>query len=307
MWPSERQSCDLLQEKLKTFIIDEKVKRCAAELAAQAAQGETQVSTDGESSYLYHAGAANPPCWHSPPSIAETAQSAPANPDRLALLKGTARCDCLPLTAKVYLEGRPAAVPASQLEVGDRLLCYDHLAGSIRFVDVNDCGVVSGECEWSHITMADGTSVSVTAEHPVRVVGEVDSDGRGAFGLGGGQVVNAGQLRPEKDMLKILRLGAVPVQTMHLKSSQEPRVRVNLHQSLACTERYSLFCSQGSGAEMTAVAVESSDALEGRGPSDLQVQNTFIAGFGPGDDIMELLQEVLCAFTRCPNPARGAT
>ncbi|CAK8995455.1 unnamed protein product [Durusdinium trenchii] len=173
------------------------------------------------------------PCWHSPPSIAETAQSAPANPDRLALLKGTARCDCLPLTAKVYLEGRPAAVPASQLEVGDRLLCYDHLAGSIRFVDVNDCGVVSGECEWSHITMADGTSVSVTAEHPVRVVGEVDSDGRGAFGLGGGQVVNAGQLRPEKDMLKILRLGAVPVQTMHLKSSQEPRVRVNLHQSLA--------------------------------------------------------------------------
>ena len=37
----------------------------------------------------------------------------------------------------------------------------------------------------------------------------------GAFGLGGGQVVQAGQLRASKDMLKILRLGAVPVQQSH--------------------------------------------------------------------------------------------
>ena len=269
------------EEKLKGFIIDEKVKRCAAEFAVSAAQ-ETKVPADGESSYLYQPGAGHAPCWHSPPSIPETAHSAPANPDRLALLQGTPRCDCLPMDAKVYLEGRPSAVSASQLQVGDRLLCYDHLAGSIRFVDVNDCGMVSGDCEWSHITMADGTSLSVTAEHPVRVVGEVDRDGRGAFGLGGGQVVHAGQLRPEKDMLKILRLGAVPIQTMQVQSSAEARVRVNLHQSW----RHSLFCSQGSGAEMTAVAVESSDALEGRQESNLEVHNTFIAGFSGYRDIV---------------------
>ncbi|CAL1158341.1 unnamed protein product [Cladocopium goreaui] len=276
------------EEQLKSFIIDEKVKRCAAEFAVQLAQGETLKATDGESSYLYQTG--NQP-WHSPPST----QSAPA-PERLA--QGTRgdcdRCDCLPMNAKVYLEGRPAAVPASQLEVGDRLLCYDHLAGSIRFVDVNDCGVVSGECQWSHITMADGTALSVTAEHPVRVVGEVDAD-RGAFGLGGGQVVHAGELRPSKDMLKILRLGAVPVQTIQLQQSEEPRVRVNLHQCVTEQNEQiaAIVLDAFAGVEMTAVAVESSDALQGRGQADLQVQNTFIAGFG--EDIIQVPPKPLSA------------
>jgi len=157
------------------------------------------------------------------------------------------------------------------------VLCYDHLAGSIKFVEVEDVATLSGECEWSHIVMADGTRVSVTADHPVRVVGQApelpDSETRGAWGLGGGRVSRAGNLRPGKDMLKLLRLGAVPLAEMHIETDTAPRIRVNLKQSW----RYSLFCSQSAGLEMTAVAVESSNALEGRSRDDVHVKNGFLS------------------------------
>lgn len=82
----------------------------------------------------------------------------------------------------------------------------------------------------------------------------------------------AGNLRAGKDMLKLLRLGAVPVAEIHTETDTAPRVRVNLKQSW----RYSLFCSQSAGLEMTAVAVESSNALEGRARHDVQVKNGFL-------------------------------
>ncbi|CAJ1390365.1 unnamed protein product [Effrenium voratum] len=283
-WSSwhDKQTDFRREEQLKTGIVNEKVKRCQAEFAAQRLTQEK--APDCETSYLEpseHHGFDQSVPWASlphlsahPPSAASvSAASAPANMDRLAHLQGTSRCDCLPMGAKVYTDSHSQGMPASELQAGDKVLCYDHLAGSIRYVEISDCGVVSGECDWSRITMADGTAVSVTAEHPVRVVGQLgEAESQGVWGLGGGQVMPAGQLRPGKDMLKILRLGAVPVQTMHIESDVQPRVRVNLRQ------RYSLFCSQGAGADMTAVAVESSDALAGRQMTDLQVQNTFIGG-----------------------------
>ena len=87
-----------------------------------------------------------------------------------------------------------------------------------------------------------------------------------------GGVIRAGELKPGKDMLKILRLGAVTVKAVHTEPDEQPRVRVNLRQSW----RFSLFCSQGSGPESTSVAVESSSGLDGRHEQLLQVQNTFL-------------------------------
>mmetsp|Transcript_45535 Transcript_45535/g.81926 ORF Transcript_45535/g.81926 Transcript_45535/m.81926 type:complete len:748 (-) Transcript_45535:105-2348(-) len=273
-------------EKLASTIIDEKVKRCLAEFNAQQLfhSKQAQVSDGQESSYLY--GPVSPiipdmpadraaVMWPSPPSTA----SAPADLDRLGLLQkeGSPRCDCLPVSAKVHVNGNSQPKMASELEVGDQVLCYDHLVGSIKFVELADVGTVSGTCHWSRISMADGTTMSVTADHPVRVVAEVpdlspEREVKGAFGLGGGRVSHAGDLKPGKDMLKILRLGAVPVAEMRIDVDDQPRVRVNLHQSW----RYSLFCSQGAGADMTAVAIESSDALQGRAWGDIKVGNTFI-------------------------------
>ena len=213
--------------------------------------------------------------WPSPSSCL----SAPAAMDRLALLENGVepRCDCLPPSAKVYLNGAAGSTAASELLEGDQVLCYDHLVGSIKFVEVEDVGTVSGACQWSHMVMADGTRLSVTADHPVRVVGQAselpDSETpRGAWGLGGGRVSHAGNLRPGKDMLKLLRLGAVPLAEMHMETDTAPRIRVNLRQSW----RYSLFCSQGAGMEMTAVAVESSNALEGRSSDDMYIKNGFL-------------------------------
>mmetsp|Transcript_29917 Transcript_29917/g.69222 ORF Transcript_29917/g.69222 Transcript_29917/m.69222 type:complete len:211 (-) Transcript_29917:125-757(-) len=94
-------------------------------------------------------------------------------------------------------------------------------------------------------------------------------------------------------MLKILRCGPVSVQEIQIKPDHQPRVRVNLHQSW----RYSLFCSQGTGPNVTAVAVESSNGLEGRRDEVLQVQNTFIGGGVPTKDV---------AFVRKPHSAPGA-
>eukprot|EP00930_Biecheleria_cincta_P051950 TRINITY_DN3717_c0_g2_i1.p1 TRINITY_DN3717_c0_g2~~TRINITY_DN3717_c0_g2_i1.p1 ORF type:complete len:768 (+),score=147.30 TRINITY_DN3717_c0_g2_i1:107-2410(+) len=272
-------------DKLMAGIINEKVKRCAAEFNAERLQASLKSGpsdgqdTDYLSMPMQHAEAdpfATSPAamWPSPPSCL----SAPADMDRLTFLEkgGEPRCDCLPLSAKVYLNGAAGSTAASELLEGDQVLCYDHLAGSIRFVEVEDVGTVSGECQWSHMVMADGTRVSVTADHPVRVVGQTpelpDSEMRGAWGLGGGRVSRAGNLRPGKDMLKLLRLGAVPLAEMHTEIDTAPRIRVNLKQSW----RYSLFCSQSAGLEMTAVAVESSNALEGRARDDVQVKNGFL-------------------------------
>eukprot|EP00931_Biecheleriopsis_adriatica_P027165 TRINITY_DN16376_c0_g1_i3.p1 TRINITY_DN16376_c0_g1~~TRINITY_DN16376_c0_g1_i3.p1 ORF type:complete len:756 (-),score=155.06 TRINITY_DN16376_c0_g1_i3:279-2546(-) len=270
-------------ERLMDGIIGEKVKRCQAEFTAEQLHSSRQSkAADGESSYLHgpiplqkamgdaEIAAA---MWPTPPSTL----SAPADMDRLSLLKkeGAPRCDCLPMSSKVHVNGSSAPKPASELQVGEEVLCYDHLCGSIKFVPATDVGVVTGPCNWSHVTMADGTAVSITADHPVRVVGQVseeEDEATGVWGLGGGRVTHAGDLRPGRDLLKILRLGAVPVQEMRVEMDTLPRVRINLLQSW----RYSMFCSQKVGSEMTAVAVESSDCLEGRGPLDLKERNTFI-------------------------------
>eukprot|EP00930_Biecheleria_cincta_P051949 TRINITY_DN3717_c0_g1_i1.p1 TRINITY_DN3717_c0_g1~~TRINITY_DN3717_c0_g1_i1.p1 ORF type:complete len:736 (+),score=138.00 TRINITY_DN3717_c0_g1_i1:92-2299(+) len=272
-------------DKLMTGIINEKVKRCAAEFNAEQLQvSRTSGLCDGQDTdYLslpvQHAEAdlfATTPAamWPSPSSCL----SAPADIDRLAFLEkgGEPRCECLPLSAKVYLKGAAMSTDASELLEGDQVLCYDHLASSIKFVEVEDVGTVTGECEWCHMVMADGTRVSMTADHPVRVVGQASevarSKTRGAWGLGGGRVSPAGNLIPGEDMLKLLRLGAVPLAELHRETDIAPRVRVNLKQSW----RYSLFCSQSAGLEMTAVAVESSNALEGRCGQDVHIKHGFL-------------------------------
>eukprot|EP00931_Biecheleriopsis_adriatica_P027166 TRINITY_DN16376_c0_g1_i4.p1 TRINITY_DN16376_c0_g1~~TRINITY_DN16376_c0_g1_i4.p1 ORF type:complete len:760 (-),score=145.62 TRINITY_DN16376_c0_g1_i4:106-2385(-) len=280
----DRQADFNRSEQLMDGIIGEKVKRCQAEFTAEQLHSSRQrKEADGESSYLH---GPNLPLhetrgdaemaaamWPTPPSTL----SAPADMDRLSLLNNTGvpRCDCLPMSSKVHVNGSSAPKPASELQVGEEVLCYDHLCGSIKFVPAVDVGVVTGPCNWSHVTMADGTTVSITAEHPVRVVGQVpeeEDEAKGVWGLGGGRVTHAGDLRPGRDLLKILRLGAVPVQEMRVEMDTLPRVRINLLQSW----RYSMFCSQKVGSEMTAVAVESSDCLEGRGSTDLKERNTFI-------------------------------
>ena len=275
---SDREAHFRREESLKTSIIDEKVKRCHVEFAAQQLtefigkqEGEGEESScvslaPQESSPLPTVPTRATP---SPPSV----QSAPSNMDRLSLLQNTSprsRCDCLPVSAKVHVDGFCGGKPASKLSVGDRVLCYDHLAGSIKFVEVEDCGIIAGPCSWSRVTLTDGTTMSVTTDHPVRIVGEMEAQG-GVGGLGGGRVVRAGELRPG-NMLKILRMGAVPIEEMQTEPDHQPRVRINLRQSW----RYSLFCSEGSGQEMTSVAVESSSGLDGRHEELLQVQNTFL-------------------------------
>jgi len=82
----------------------------------------------------------------------------------------------------------------------------------------------------------------------------------------------AGKLRANRDKLKVLRMGAVSVQSIEIEPDHKPRVSVNLHHSW----RYSLFCSQGTGGDVAAVAVESSNGLDGRLDEAMQVQNTFI-------------------------------
>ena len=264
------------EESLKTGIIDEKLKRCHVEFAAQQLN-DSMVRQDDQTSYLSgHGGHGFADCAQTAAEMARksppSAFSAPPNMDSLALLQSTSpRCDCLPMSATVHVDG--GGKPASQLKIGDRVVCYDHLAGSIKLVEVDDCEVVTGPCKWSRVSLADGTAISVTADHPVRAVGEqAEGAGRGVAGLGGGRVIRAGDLKPGKDMLKILRLGAVPVEAVHTESDEQPRVRVNLKQSW----RFSLFCSQGSGPESTSVAVESSSGLDGRHEQLLQVQNTFL-------------------------------
>lgn len=146
-------------DELMVGIINEKVKRCAAEFTAEQVQASWQketrdVQSDFDSDYLdissvlqVDPSVASPAAiWPTPPSCL----SAPADMSRLAVFEkgGESRYDCLPLSAKVYLRGAAGSTPASELLVGDEVLCYDHLASSIKFVEVEDTGTETGESQW---------------------------------------------------------------------------------------------------------------------------------------------------------------
>eukprot|EP00931_Biecheleriopsis_adriatica_P028481 TRINITY_DN16971_c0_g1_i1.p1 TRINITY_DN16971_c0_g1~~TRINITY_DN16971_c0_g1_i1.p1 ORF type:complete len:648 (-),score=111.68 TRINITY_DN16971_c0_g1_i1:63-1982(-) len=289
-------------ETLCRATIQEKVKRCHAEFEAElvkSSEGERRwLETATDSAYMEGP-------FHLSKYHAQSIMSAPPTLGRLEATAARSGCadrhgnDCLPIASQVYVEGSLKAKRSDELQGGDRLLCYDHLLGSLKYVELQDVELISGPVEWTRVVLADGTVMTVTSDHPMRILNS-DSAETGSFGLGGGVVRSAKELQPGQDMLNILKLGATPVKEISSWQDEQPRARVNVQHSW----RYSIF-SQAEETQFNgfgAVAVESSDALLGRTDckcaSDLLVARTFI--HFPTDDMAgELRQKPASAPPAC--------
>eukprot|EP00929_Paragymnodinium_shiwhaense_P036097 TRINITY_DN19394_c0_g1_i1.p1 TRINITY_DN19394_c0_g1~~TRINITY_DN19394_c0_g1_i1.p1 ORF type:complete len:971 (+),score=186.71 TRINITY_DN19394_c0_g1_i1:75-2987(+) len=161
--------------------------------------------------------------------------------------------DCLPLDAVAWVEGEASPQPLSKLQAGNRILCYDRLAGHMKHAEVVGLDMNQGEVEWAKVTLEDGTTLEVTSDHPVHV--QMAEEVAAPWGTK--PPVKAGDLREGHDCILVLK--HVPVPVKRVEKVLEARERVALHVSQP--ERHAPFIAAGQQAEgtMQAMAVEANN------------------------------------------------
>eukprot|EP00931_Biecheleriopsis_adriatica_P016390 TRINITY_DN12091_c0_g1_i6.p1 TRINITY_DN12091_c0_g1~~TRINITY_DN12091_c0_g1_i6.p1 ORF type:complete len:774 (-),score=131.17 TRINITY_DN12091_c0_g1_i6:75-2396(-) len=194
-----------------------------------------------------------------------------------AVSQGCHDSDCLALGSLVWVEGdvRPRAV--EKLVPGDRILCFDRLTGGMKHaavLEVQEQEVSSGR--WTTLDLADGTSLEVTADHPLHPVQQADSTQHGLDPLGAGRpgLPRAAAELQAGDHLLVLKVVPVPVQSVSSRWSESARISLTVQQS----ERHAIFVS-ASGSErnvLQALAVESANA---QAHSQVVCRNTFIEAY----------------------------
>jgi len=182
--------------------------------------------------------------------------------------------DCFPQNATVRQEGVATPVPIKDLESGSKVLCLDRLTGGFRYIPLVDVSFAHGRSEWTRLLLADGSSMLVTSDHPVRLE-PVDQSSCLDF-------VRASELTPGQDHVLVLKLERMAIEDVTTSLRDEARVALSVHQS----QRYSVFVSPP-GAEshiQSSIALESTDATVGLSVqtrrSFLHMQNSAV-GFEP--------------------------
>jgi len=182
------------------------------------------------------------PSWRSAPAVFFPAPSRVASAGPCGGTGG----DCLPDNATVWVEGQPLPAKAGDVASGQRVLCFDHLGGGLKYVDVEEAATHDASMsKWVEVALEDGTVVQTTVDHPVYLHRQAGA----ALGPGGSPshlCVPAGELLPGLHSLEVFRLVPMPVREVrHLEASAiatEPALpasRVSL--SVRQPERHSLF------------------------------------------------------------------
>jgi len=203
--------------------------------------------------------------------------------------------DCLPANAVVWVEGEQVPRELSQVVPGQRVLCSDSLTGGMKYAEVLTSRLLeSQDIDWVAVALEDGTSLTMTADHPVMPVSatkevwepNVTRDSRPFL------AVPASRLEPGKHAIYVLKLLPVPVLRVDSAGASEavPQARVNL--TVRQPERHAVFVAQakvGPGfGPPTPMAVGSAD-LSMCSPQMLQpevrVKNTFIEACDAASDI----------------------
>mmetsp|Transcript_126083 Transcript_126083/g.315064 ORF Transcript_126083/g.315064 Transcript_126083/m.315064 type:complete len:836 (-) Transcript_126083:93-2600(-) len=196
--------------------------------------------------------------------------------------------DCLPPDAVVWVEGQSMPSRVGEIGSGQRVLCYDHLTGGLKYSDVVDVQTRDASTtEWVSVVLEDGTELQMTSDHPVypQVAGA---------GPGSSTPVRAAELQASAHSLEVLRLVPVPVREVRImpKAGRSvepassppdaaPTERVSL--SVRQPERHSIFVASGPSVN-GGVAVASASVDVQAASQWLRVKNTFIAGQGDSDD-----------------------
>eukprot|EP00443_Scrippsiella_acuminata_P006716 CAMPEP_0115268914 /NCGR_PEP_ID=MMETSP0270-20121206/52763_1 /TAXON_ID=71861 /ORGANISM="Scrippsiella trochoidea, Strain CCMP3099" /LENGTH=109 /DNA_ID=CAMNT_0002685125 /DNA_START=5 /DNA_END=331 /DNA_ORIENTATION=- len=78
--------------------------------------------------------------------------------------------DCLPENSLVQVEGSTEPRELGDLRVGERVLCEDSLEKTTCYVRVDNVEMTdqSGDdpAEWVRLALSDGSSITMTADHP---------------------------------------------------------------------------------------------------------------------------------------------
>ncbi|CAK0824902.1 unnamed protein product [Prorocentrum cordatum] len=283
---SSRQFFEHLAES-KEDVVRQKVLRCQAEFQfeslRQASQAPPGGSIDGS---LPHFSQHRNPLrdWPRAPSSRRGARSSldpsvksapaamiPSAPkvctDAAALQDGV---DCFPPSATVWVSGEAEPVPVGRLVPDQRVLCFDSLGGTVKYAKVSEVHTGYKAIEWVEVSLADGTALTMTADHPVQPVG------RNGLHLKD-TPVPAAALTPSSDSVMVHRVATMPVavhgvQRKEAKGELRERVSVSVHQP----DRYSiLVMAGGTGTNVTSMAVGSTNTTGMRRLQD-QVKNTFV-------------------------------
>jgi len=179
--------------------------------------------------------------------------------------------DCLLPDSVAWVEGQPMPQPLSTLISGQKVLCHDNVSKGLKYAEILDVKTESGTAKWVSVVLEDGTSLQMTANHPVQPLTGSHSGAMGA--------VRAMDLCPGSDYLMVLKTMPVLVQEVEAgEAESEDRVFLTLRQP----QRHSLFVAsppRGGGAGVPTVqtmAVGSADVVPTRSTHAITVKNGFI-------------------------------
>lgn len=167
------------------------------------------------------------------------------------------------------------------MEAGQSVLCYDNVTGSVSHVVVSECRNLAGAVPWVSVTLTDGTSMTLTADHPVQPLSSSFDGHFSPISHNLGTVVKAADLQPGKDSLPVLRLLPTTVQNVEDitcvgSSTETGRVALSVEHPL----RYSIFVGEsGFCPDVQARVAVSSASLHGEGAcgdENMVLQNTFL-------------------------------
>eukprot|EP00927_Polykrikos_kofoidii_P027003 TRINITY_DN23917_c0_g1_i1.p1 TRINITY_DN23917_c0_g1~~TRINITY_DN23917_c0_g1_i1.p1 ORF type:complete len:745 (-),score=110.02 TRINITY_DN23917_c0_g1_i1:154-2364(-) len=193
--------------------------------------------------------------------------------------------DCLPPESLAWIEGYALPQPVEHLVPGQRVLCFDHLGGHLKYAAVVEATIrkASEPADWAHVTLIDGTTVQLTADHPVKPVRSAAGQRRPAGPLCDElSVTHARNLRPGVDSLMVLKLVPEQVSTVELVMETRSRVFLTVEQQ----ERHAIFVAgssdnieHASRSLLRPVAVESANRCF-QEDIKLRVEKTFLRAFG---------------------------
>eukprot|EP00928_Gymnodinium_smaydae_P014862 TRINITY_DN15454_c0_g1_i1.p1 TRINITY_DN15454_c0_g1~~TRINITY_DN15454_c0_g1_i1.p1 ORF type:complete len:905 (+),score=142.67 TRINITY_DN15454_c0_g1_i1:159-2717(+) len=220
------------------------------------------------------------PATRRPPSL----KSAPPlmGPAENAVLLQTApraeNCeegDCLPPESLCYVEGEAAPRCVSSLVEGDRVLCFDRLGGSLKHAAVESVEAKEGQVEWRTVSLQDGTTLVVTADHPLKTAPQAGSawDVLDLTNESTRPLLRAEELQPGRDSLFVMKAVPVPVSSVTVEHRTSGRVSLSVRQP----ERHAIFvaAAEQQPGSVRMVAVESADAVASR--ISCGVHNTFLS------------------------------
>eukprot|EP00931_Biecheleriopsis_adriatica_P025582 TRINITY_DN15667_c0_g1_i1.p1 TRINITY_DN15667_c0_g1~~TRINITY_DN15667_c0_g1_i1.p1 ORF type:complete len:639 (-),score=62.37 TRINITY_DN15667_c0_g1_i1:185-2101(-) len=227
-------------EALRQSAVQERVHRCRAEFEAERLQeGRKQVKIAVvQKDEAVSSVSITVPSFKSLPADLVTS--------KLLCHEGDDGVDCLPEDCHVFLEGDGNSVPLSSVQEGTRILCLDSLLSATAYVRVDELMFNDGvpDCCVS-VVLDDGSSMVMTADHPVKVTGAV---------------IPAESLKPDVHTIQCLRVVDLKVRNVEVARNSSDTRLVGVR--IADGQRYSIVAtaSKSSSPLLTSIPVGSIDA-----------------------------------------------